>query len=153
MASAVVAAVTVFSTVKSFQEKKAARKDEKEASRISQKKTDIQNAKANRRRLAAARVARAQTVAQGVGAGIGGSSVIAGAAGAVVTQGAANVGFQNQLAGLDRARFSALDSAAGHTARAETFSAIGGLGSQLGFGNIGEQFTAAQADFSKIGSQ
>lgn len=108
-------------------EKKKARKDQRDAARLERKKADIANAKQNRQRLAAARRARAATVAAGEGAGVGGSSVIAGAAGAVQTQAAANVGLQNQLASLTRNRLLKLDDANAHLARASRFSAIGGV--------------------------
>lgn len=137
------AVLTIVGVASSRRQAKKARKQQKKADRISQRRADIVNAKANRRRLAEARRLRAQTIAAGEGAGVGGGSGVAGAAGAVQTTSASNVSLQNTLVGLDAARFDALSKANDALGRAQTFQAVAGLSQQLGRGSFGEQFEQA----------
>ena len=135
------AVLTVVGAVASQRQQKKARKAQKKAEKISQRRADLTNAKANRRRIAQARRLRAQTIAAGEGAGVGGGSGVAGAAGSVQTQTASNISLQNQLAGLDAARFSQLSRASDALGKAQTFSAISNFSAQVGEGSFGEQFS------------
>jgi hypothetical protein len=137
------AVFAVIGAVGARKQKKDARKQQKRAEKISGRRADIQNAKANRRRLSEARRLRAQTIAAGEGAGLTGSSGVAGATGSVQTQTATNISFQNQLSGLDEARFDALGKANDALGKAATFQAVGNLGQQLGEGSFGQQFSQA----------
>ncbi len=127
------AVVSIIGLVAGVAEGRKARKAQEKAEKISGRRADLANAKANRRRIAQARRLRAQTIAAGEAGGVGGGSGVAGAAGSVQTTAAVNVSFQNQLAGLDAARFDALSEASSATSKAATFSAIGAAPAQLGF--------------------
>lgn len=149
------AVLTVIGIAGSARNASKARKATRKAQKISQRRADITNVKANRRRLAQARRLRAQTIAAGEGAGVGGGSGVAGAAGSVQTTAASNVSLQNSLVGLDSARFDALGRANDALSRAATFQAVAGLSEQLGAGSFGEQVNTAsdtvRSFFNKAG--
>lgn len=130
---AVTAAFAVVSfAVQQRQQKKAA-KAEKEGREIQGKRDAIENARGRRRALAESRRARAQAVSAGTTGGVGSSSAVAGAAGAVQTQGAANVSFLNQIEGLNLARLNKLGEASDAASKAATAQAVGNTVGQLGF--------------------
>ena len=140
----------VVGAVGARKQRKEARKAQKRAEKIDGRRADITNARANRKRLVQARRLRAQAIAQGETTGISGSSTVAGAAGSVQTTAAGNISFQNQLSGLDQARFSALGQANDALGKAASFQAVGNLSTQLGQGSFGEQFATASDKVSSF---
>ena len=126
MASAVVGLVTL---AVSTRNQRKARKDQKRANKIQERKASVENARARRRNVAASRIARAQTIAEGVNAGfsVGGNSSVTGSAGSITNQGASANAFSRQLEQFDRQRFSALNSANSASQRANNAEAIGGV--------------------------
>lgn len=149
------AVFAVIGIAASERQSRKSRQSQRKAEKISQRRADITNAKANRRRLSEARRLRAQTIAAGEGAGVGGGSGVAGAAGSVQTTAASNVSLQNQLVGLDAARFDALGRANRALSKAATFQAVANLSTQIGKGTFGQQFSEAsdtvKSFFNKAG--
>ena len=127
------AALPIFAvaSVLGVSEQRKARKQSARANRAQERSAAIQNARAARRSRAQAVQAQASVEAQGVAQGISGSSVTRGISSSIQTQLSSNISFQNQLASLDQARFSALNKQSKALADASTFSAIGQLA--LGF--------------------
>lgn len=126
MGTALVIASLVGTAV-SINENRKAQKEQRKASRATAKIASLTNARERRRVAAESIRARAATVAQAEGQGIGGSSVAVGAAGSVQTQGASNQAFLSQLEGLDRNRASAFDRASSFSSRANIAGALGSL--------------------------
>ncbi len=137
MVAAVAGAVGIFSANRNARK---ARSAQKRATRIQGKRADLENARQRRQQVAQARRLRAQATAEGVGSGLGtgGTSTVAGVQSSIGTQAATNVAFLDQLQGLDKQRFAALDKAADAGTRASTFQALGRLaGSGAGQEAIG----------------
>ena len=110
---------------------KAAR-EQKRASRVAQRRAELQNAKSRRRSVAEAQAARAQTVAQGANQGVSGGSSVQGAAGSVLTQGASAISSINQNEGFDRAIFNFNNKANNALQIGATFQAIGSVANSFG---------------------
>lgn len=81
------------------------------ASKKERRLAAAQNAKSVRRTVAESRRLRAQAIAATESAGVGNSSVQSGVTSSIQTQTGSAIGFSNQLASLDRARYKNLDKA------------------------------------------
>lgn len=134
--------ISAASAVSQQRQQRKSRRAQEKAVEVQGKRAALENAKARRQQVAQARRARAATIAQGQAAGIGGGSQVAGAAGAVTTQGATNVSFLNQLEGFDRARFGALSEASTAQGRAATFGAIGRVAQSPAGSEVAGQITS-----------
>lgn len=117
--------------IASRRSQKKARKFQEKGQLAQRNIADLQNARSRRQQLVQARRARAQIIAQGENAGIGGGSQVSGAVGSVQTQAAENVSFLNQLQGFDANRFQNLEKANSALGKASTFQAISGVGFQV----------------------
>lgn len=119
-----VAAVAGFLSQRSNAKK--ARQAQENASKVANKQASIQRQREIRQRLAASRVQRAHVIASGFSAGSPGASTVSGAAGGIQSDVASNVGFSNQMFGLEQARVGYLNQAANYQSQGQQAASVFG---------------------------
>lgn len=113
---------------------KKSRKAQERAAEVANKQASIQRQRDVRRRIAQARVQRAEIESQGFARGVAGSSMVSGALGGLSSDTASTVGFSNQMAGMEQARVGFLNEAAAAQSRgAERAAIFGGIQQAAGF--------------------
>lgn len=127
-------ATTIGGTAASVSAQRRAQREQSQAQKIASRQAAVENQRRIRQAIAAARADRANLLASGF-AQTGGfdSSGIAGGAAAADTQLASNVGFARQTQAFNQATNNRLQRANRAAGQANTFGAIAGLPTQLGF--------------------
>lgn len=128
VATVISAGAAVIGAVQQRKAARQTRRAQERAAAVSNRQANLRRQRGIRQQLARARVLRAQTIASGFAAGAPGASVVRGAAGGVQTDAAANVGFSNQIFGLEQQRVGFLNQAAAAQSRgAEQAALFGGI--------------------------
>lgn len=150
VASIASAVVGVVGAVGAKKEAKRARAEQERANRIQNKQAARKRQENIRRSLAQARIARANVVSGGFGAGIGtGGSVVAGATGAIGTDFAGNVGASGEQFGSQVAAGGAISSANAAIGRGNQIQAFTQAGqSALGIFSDEQNLRGIQGLFS-----
>lgn len=114
MAEAALVISTVVGVAGAVQQRKSAKKSrraQERAARLQNKQAAIARRRTIRQRLAESRVLRAQTISAGFAAGAPGATAVAGAAGGIQTDVAANIGASGVQFGLEQQRVGAISEA------------------------------------------
>ena len=129
--AAIAGTILAASTVENIHQQKEAAKDVNRQNKLEQRKADIAAARGRAETLRQSKVARAQVVAGGEAAGVGGSTGVAGGVASIGTQTASVLGFANQNQQINQAITSSRIHEASALSKANTASAIGGLASSV----------------------
>ena len=117
---------------------------------VQQRMSNIQNARTRQQQAAAARVARASIISQGVAQGVTGSTGIAGAVAGVQQKEGFNISFMDNMANLNQQALIFGQKAADYSAQAQQYGAksqLWGNVSSIGYSQFG-----GQQGFQSIGS-
>ena len=127
-----IAAITAaVGTGVSVSESRQAAKQQRKAQKLSQRRADLEAARARREQVREARIRRAEIISRSTAVGGAGSSAEAGATGSVQSQLGANLGFLGRTQQLSRGISQASGRAAQAQSRAATAGAIGGFAGQF----------------------
>lgn len=103
-------------------------KAERRSRQLEQRQAALENARRRRQALAQQRIRAAEITQAGENQGIAGSSTVAGARGALVTQTASNIGFSQTQEAFNRNRAATLESGYQSAARFASFgNALGSI--------------------------
>lgn len=144
--AAVGLAISAYSAVQQQSAAKKARKAQERASKLANKQAQVERQRQIRASVAKSRVLRADAVASGFAAGIGGgASAVGGAVGSAVSTGAGNVGAAGIQGGLETARLGSVNDANRAISEGNQAAAFGTFGASItGLGS--EQNNAALAN-------
>lgn len=126
-------AVTVGSTLLGMSKSKKAAKADRRAAALERRATEIQNARERKVAIAVSISRQAAIEAQAAAGGTLGSSAVAGAHGAIASQTASEIGFQQSLEQLGVGIQRQKTKAGKFQTQAQTFGAIAGLPAQFGW--------------------
>ena len=130
-------------------EGRKARKDTKKARAIDERRGRLQTQRQSVEQIRKAQQARAQVVAQGEAQGVGESSGVLGGLGAIQSQAGGNIGFAQQIFGLQQSASRLRSSAQGHMGNSQAFGQLAGLAANFsgpGLGADGFSKTTQRAD-------
>lgn len=125
-------------TAASIQQQRKGEKANRRAAALQRRQAEIQNMRERRKAMAAARREAAAVRARTASLGVGGSSAAEGAIGSIRSQVAERVGFSGQMEAFGSAINQQQQRAATAGTRANIYSAVGNLPSQLGMGGFSE---------------
>jgi len=108
-----------------------ARKQQKRAMQIQQKSAKLASARQAVQQIRQSQIARAQILQAGENQGVGESSGVLGGAGSATSQAGGNIGFANQLFGLQQSAQRLMQSANTWSGRASGIAQISNFGMQL----------------------
>ncbi len=108
-----------------------ARKQQKRAQQIQMKSAKLQSARQAVQQVRGAQIARAQILQAGENQGVGGSSGVMGGAGSATSQAGGNIGFANQLFGMQQSAQRLMQSANTWAGHASGIAQISNFGMQL----------------------
>ena len=132
-------AVAVVSTAVSVDQSKKARRQQRRAADLAQKGARLEASRGAAEQVRQSQIARASALQQGENQGASGSTAVAGAVGSIQSQTGGNIGFANQIFGLQQSRNSLLLAASDSQGRAAGFAQLASIaGGQIGsFGSSG----------------
>ena len=148
--------VAVVTTAVSVDQQKSAERKRKRAADISNKQQKLKSGREAVEQVRQAQIARASVLQQGENRGAGDSTAVAGSVGSIQSQAGGNIGFANQIFGMQQSRSRLLQSAIGHDRRARTAEAVGSIAMNamsMGEFSGGSSTKPVLADNSKGGVQ
>lgn len=128
MPQALVVAAVAFAGASAIESRRA-RKDTQKARQKQENLDQLKMARERQQEVRQTQIARSRAVAAGAAQGALGSSPVQGGAGSVITQGAENIAFSNQVSQLGQSIGRSLSAAATHQGRAADFQAISNIAS------------------------
>ena len=143
------AIIGVLSTAESSRQASKGRRQTRDARKIDEKRNKLQLQRQSLEQIKKAQIARAQVLAQGESQGVGTSSGVLGGAGAIQSQAGANIGFAQQIFGLQQSASRLRSSAQSSMGSSQAFGQFAGLAANFsgaGLGADGFGKTTQRAD-------
>lgn len=131
MAAYAVLAVSIYSKVETAKDQKKSNDEIRVQNRLDQRKTDIRNARERVNVVRKARIARAQVLAAAENTGGGSGSGVVGGVSSIGSQVAGNLGFVNQISGIDTSINASRGRQGSALSSAARSQAIGGLADSI----------------------